>query len=132
METNKFKDIYYLICGNKQMLRYLPIHMKNLTAFYHKRFICINLSLNYINKFHQDNETYNCDVSKFVCPSHCVVVQRTGGRDPPWVCVISKHNQLVLLSLVSHKMKAVLNVRRNDTVANCMNCRHIIGNALKS
>lgn len=52
-----------LICGNKQiqgyllpdlwkknqMLRYLSIHMKNLTAFHHKRFICINLSLNYIN-----------------------------------------------------------------------------------
>ena len=75
--------------------------------------------------------TYHSDVSKLVSPSHSIVVQQSGAGDPPGVGVVSKYNQLVLLTAISHKVEAVLNVAHHHAVPHSVNGCDEVGNVLK-
>jgi len=61
--------------------------------------------------------TYHADVAELVRSSDGVIIQETRRRDPALVCVVGKHYQLVLRTLVAHKVETVLAVGHHNAVA---------------
>lgn len=74
--------------------------------------------------------THHTNVAKLVCPSHSVIVKKAGGSDPSGVGVISKDNELVLVTLVSNPDETFLDIRHNNPVPNSLDPRYVIGNML--
>lgn len=76
-------------------------------------------------------DPYNRNIAKFICSCNSVMVQQSWASDPTRIGVIGKHNQLVLLSPISHKMKTVLHICYHHTMARCMDADYKVWYMLK-
>lgn len=74
--------------------------------------------------------THNADVPKLVSRGHGVVVQQTGCCHPAGTCVISKDDELVLITPVTDPEQALLHISDDHTLADCMDTGHQIWNVL--
>ena len=69
--------------------------------------------------YHNADATYHCDVAKFIGAGHGIVIQPTRCRYPSRMCVVSKHYELVLLSLISEEVEALLHISDVYSVSCC-------------
>ena len=74
--------------------------------------------------------THNADVAKLICPTHRVVVKHACTCQPSWTCVIGKDDELVLLSLVTNKVEALLYVAHHNSLTHCVDVTDSIWNVL--
>lgn len=74
--------------------------------------------------------THHTNVAKLVCSSHSIIVEKAGSSDPSGVGVISKDNELVLITLVTNPDETFLDIRHNYSVPNSLDPRYVIGNML--
>jgi hypothetical protein len=79
----------------------------------------------------ETTSTHHTNVAKLVCPSHSVIVEEASCSHPSGVGVISKDNELVLITLIANPDETFLNVRYNYPVPNCLDSRYVIGNMLE-
>lgn len=75
--------------------------------------------------------THDADVPELVSGGHGVVVQQTGCCHPARTRVVSEDDELVLITSVTDPEQALLNVRHDHTLADCMDASHQVGNVLK-
>lgn len=76
--------------------------------------------------------THHADIPKLVCPSNRFIVQQRRGGHPAGVCVISKYDQLVLISLIPHPEQALLDIRHDHSVSNSLDPHDEVWNMLKN
>ena len=69
--------------------------------------------------YHNSDATYHCDVAKFIGAGHGIVIQPTRCRYPSRMCVVSKHYELVLLSLITEEVEALLYICDVYSVSCC-------------
>lgn len=68
----------------------------------------------------EPTSTHHTNVAKLVCPSHSIIVEKAGSGDPSGIGVISKDNELVLITLVANPDETFLDIRHDYPVTNCL------------
>lgn len=48
------------------------------------------------------DNTHNADISKLIRGSHGVIIEQASSRDPARICIVSKDDELVLVTSVAH------------------------------
>jgi hypothetical protein len=77
------------------------------------------------------HRTYNSNIAELVCNRNCVEIQHCRASDPSGVGVVSKDNELIFHSLVSHTVDTFLNIAHVNAVSNSLNVYDHIGYVLK-
>lgn len=75
--------------------------------------------------------THNGNISELVCSRNRIVVEQRGACDPARARVIGENDQLVFLSFVSKKVKALLNIANNYALPNGVNSHDVVRNVLQ-